>query len=77
MTGDPCIAPRSRAYHAMGKRLHTKSFKWGNFMNCNLNSLMPLLILMLLMGSMNNNGSGNNCCCGDAGLFGSGGNGCC
>jgi len=47
-------------------------------MNCfNLNSLMPLLILMLLMGSMNNNGSGNNCCCGDAGLFGSNGNGCC
>ena len=42
-------------------------------MNCNLNSLLPLLILLLLLGALGNN---NNCGCQDNGLFGPNSNGC-
>ena len=39
-------------------------------MNCNLNSIMPLLLILFLLGSL---GGNNNCC---DGLFGHGGNNC-
>jgi len=42
-------------------------------MNCNLNSLLPLLILLLLLGAL---GNGNSGCCTDNGLFGPNSNGC-
>ena len=41
-------------------------------MNCNLNSLLPLLILLLLLGALGNGGN----CCPDNGLFGANSNGC-
>ena len=44
----------------------------GHLMNCNLNSLLPLLILLLLLGALGGNG---NCGCQD-GLFGPNSNGC-
>ena len=46
----------------------------GHLMNCNLNSLLPLLILLLLLGALGNNS--NNCGCQDNGLFGPNSNGC-
>jgi len=39
-------------------------------MNCNLNSLLPLLILLLLLGAL---GNGNCGCADNGGLFGPGG----
>jgi hypothetical protein len=45
----------------------------GHLMNCNLNSLLPLLILLLLLGAL---GNGNGNCCPDNGLFGPNSNGC-
>jgi len=42
-------------------------------MNCNLNSLLPLLILLLLLGAL---GNSNGNCCPDNGLFGPNSNGC-
>ena len=44
-------------------------------MNCNINSLIPLLMLLCLLGSFGNNNN-NNCCCPDNGLFGPGSHGC-
>ena len=44
----------------------------GHLMNCNLNSLLPLLILLLLLGALGN----SNNCCPDNGLFGPNSNGC-
>ncbi|MDR1927375.1 MAG: hypothetical protein LBQ33_01885 [Oscillospiraceae bacterium] len=43
-------------------------------MNCNLNSLLPLLCLLLLLGSLGGNSSCNSCA--DNTLFGTGSNGC-
>ncbi|MDR3313162.1 MAG: hypothetical protein LBS96_01750 [Oscillospiraceae bacterium] len=42
-------------------------------MNCNLNSLLPLLCLLLLLGGLGNNNCNTGCA--DNGLFGSS-NGC-
>ena len=44
----------------------------GHLMNCNLNSLLPLLILLLLLGALGN----GNCGCQDNGLFGPNSSGC-
>jgi hypothetical protein len=51
--------------------MHKKIKMGGHLMNCNLNSLLPLLLILLLLGAL---GNGNNCC--DTGLFGPGSNGC-
>jgi hypothetical protein len=45
----------------------------GHFMNCNLNSLLPLLCLLMLLGSFG--GNTNQCGCTDNSLFGTN-NGC-
>ncbi|MCL2300380.1 MAG: hypothetical protein FWC27_09590 [Firmicutes bacterium] len=42
-------------------------------MNCNLDSLLPLLILLLLLGAL---GNGNCACPNNNGLFGPNSNGC-
>jgi len=44
----------------------------GHLMNCNLNSLLPLLILLLLLGALGNGACG----CPDNGLFGPNSTGC-
>jgi len=38
----------------------------GHLMNCNLDSLLPLLILLLLLGALGN----SNSACPNSGLFG-------